>query len=296
MVGRKWYIPWLWLSPALIILGIFLVYPTLDTLRLSFMNRNSTQFEGLSNYTYVLTQPTTQSAILNNLLWLVLFTGLTVGLGLIIAVLLNTVRYERYVQAAIFVPMAISFVAAGVIWRFMYAFKPAGFEQIGTINALSVSLGGSPNAWLVNIGPDFLPQPFQINNFAMIGSGVWMWTGFALVILSAALKGVSEEILEAARTDGATAWQTFRYIILPLLYPAITVVAITLAITALKQFDLVWIMTGGNFNTDVVATLMFKQMFNFRHFGRASALAIVLLLAIVPIMLVNIRRFRSEEN
>ena len=151
MVGRKWYIPWLWLSPALIILGIFLVYPTLDTLRLSFMNRNSTQFEGLSNYTYVLTQPTTQSAILNNLLWLVLFTGLTVGLGLIIAVLLNTVRYERYVQAAIFVPMAISFVAAGVIWRFMYAFKPAGFEQIGTINALSVSLGGSPNAWLVNI-------------------------------------------------------------------------------------------------------------------------------------------------
>ena len=130
----------------------------------------------------------------------------------------------------------------------------------------------------------------------MIGSGVWMWTGFALVILSAALKGVSEEVLEAARTDGATAWQTFRYIILPLLYPAITVVAITLAITALKQFDLVWIMTGGNFNTDVVATLMFKQMFNFRHFGRASALAIVLLLAIVPIMLVNIRRFRSEEN
>ena len=245
MVGRKWYVPWLWLSPALIILGIFLIYPTLDTLRLSFMNNNSTQFEGLNNYAYVLTQPTTQSAILNNLLWLVLFTGLTVGLGLIIAVLLNAVRYERYVQAAIFVPMAISFVAAGVIWRFMYAFKPAGFEQIGTINALLVSLDGSPNAWLVNSGPDFLPQPFQINNFAIIGSGVWMWTGFALVILSAALKGVSEEILEAARTDGATAWQTFRYIILPLLYPAITVVAITLAITALKQFDLVWIMTGG---------------------------------------------------
>lgn len=296
MVGRKWFVPWLWLAPALIILGIFPVYPTLDTLRLSFMNGNSTRFEGLGNYAYVLTQPATQAAILNNLLWLALFTGLTVVLGLGIAVLLNAVRYEYYVQAAIFIPMAISFVAAGVIWRFMYAFKPAGFEQIGTVNALLVSVGGNPNAWLVDSGPGFLPQPFQVNNPAIIGSRVWMWTGFALVILSAALKGVSEEILEAARTDGANEWQSFRYIIMPLVYPAVTVVAITLAINALKQLDLVWVLTGGNFNTDVVATLMFKQMFEFRNFGRASALAIVLQLAIVPIMLINIRRFQSEEE
>ena len=207
-----------------------------------------------------------------------------------------TAGYEAAAKAVIFVPMAISFVAAAVIWRFMYEFRPEGFTQIGTVNATLTALGGDPKAWLVDTGPAALPRPFQVNNFAIVAAGIWMWTGFAMVILSAGLKGISTEVLEAARVDGANEWQTFRHITLPILYPTIAVVTTTLVINALKKFDLVWVMTAGNFGTDLVATLMYKEMFNFREFGRASALAVILLVVIVPIMLVSIRRFRVQEE
>ncbi len=298
MVGRKWWMPWIWLLPAVAFVGVFLIYPVVDTLRISFMNHDSSSFTGLDNYKFVFTERSTQSALLNNLLWLFLFTSITVALGLTVAVLTGRVRYEATAKAFIFIPMAISFVAAAVIWRFMYEFKPdvEGFTQIGTVNATLTSLGAAPRAWLVDTGPSGLPRPFQINNFAIVAAGVWMWTGFAMVVLSAGLKGISTEVLEAARVDGANEWQIFRRIILPILYPTIAVVATTLVIMALKKFDLVWVMTGGNFDTDVVATLMWKQMFSFRHFGRASALAVVLLGAILPIMLISIRRFRAQEE
>jgi len=196
--------------------------------------------------------------------------------------------------------MAISFVAAAVIWRFVYSFRPEGFEQIGLLNAAGTNLGLPPVAWLVEqkiaYTGQLLPVPLHTNNFALVAVGVWMWTGFAMVILSAGLKGIPTEVIEAARVDGASEWQVFWRVILPILSPTIAVVATTLIIQALKTFDIVWVMTAGNYGTDVVATQMYKEMFNFRDFGLAGALAVILLLAILPIIMVNIRRFRVQES
>ncbi len=293
-------LPWIWLLPSLFFIILFLIYPVVDTFRLSFMNQDSSAYVGLENYQYVFQNSATQTALLNNLFWLILFAVLVVGLGLIFAVLTGRVRYEPLAKAAIFIPMAISFVAAAVIWRFMYAYRPEGFTQVGLINAVGKEVGLGPIAWLVEHTLPYinvlLPGPLHTNNFALVAVGVWMWTGFAMVVLSAGLKGISTEVLEAARVDGATELQIFRRIILPILSPTIAVVFTTLVIQALKNFDMVWVMTAGNYGTDVVATLMFKEMFNFRDFGQASALAVVLLLAILPVILINIRRFRAQEE
>lgn len=298
--GRRSYIHWLWLLPTVVFIVVFLVYPVVDTLRLSFMNSDSTSYVGLNNYAYVFTNKATQDALLNNVLWLVLFTLLAVGLGVLLAVLTGRVRYESAAKTFIFIPMAISFVAAAVIWKFVYAYRPEGFAQIGLVNALGTNAGLPPVAWLINqqiaYTGQMLPTPLHTNNFALVAVGVWMWTGFAMVILSAGLKGISTEVIEAARVDGASEWQIFWRIILPILSPTIAVVATTLIIQALKKFDIVWVMTAGNYNTDVVATFMYKEMFNYHDFGRAGALAVILLLAILPIMLINIRRFRSQEK
>ncbi len=290
---RRNYIHWLWLLPALLFISVFLIYPAIDTFRISLMNSNSTSYVGTDNYAYVLTTGTTRDALLNNILWMSLFVLLAVGLGAILAVLTGRVRYESMAKAAIFIPMAISFVAAAVIWRFVYAYSPEGFTQIGLLNAIGTSLGLPPEAWLVEqqIGGQLLPTPLHANNFAIIAVGVWRWTGFAMVILSAGLKGISTEVIEAARVDGASELQIFWRILLPLLRPTIIVVATTLIIQALKQFDIVWVLTAGNYGTDVIATLMYKVLFNFRDFGRAGALAVILLLAILPVMVANVRRF-----
>jgi alpha-glucoside transport system permease protein len=304
---RRWWVPWLWMSPALLLIAIFLVYPSLDTFRRSLYDARSANFVGLDNYRFILENPlalasNTHQALLNNVLWLFLFTALTVPLALVIAVLAGNVRYEALAKSAVFIPMAISFVAASVIWRLMYEFNP----QIGTLNALVEGAGGqstawlqdtgSPQTWLTSAGPDTLPGPFQINNFALILVGVWMWTGFAVVVLSAGLKGISKEILEAARVDGATDFQVFFRVIVPILSPAIVVVATTLVIQTLKNFDLVWVMTGGRFDTDVVATLFFKEAFLSQNFGLGAALAVVLLLWVVPVMVISIRRFQLQEE
>jgi alpha-glucoside transport system permease protein len=307
MVGRRWWTPWLWLAPALALLGVFLVYPVVDTFRRSFLDERSRSFVGFDNYRFIIENPQplvsdTHSALLNNFMWLTLFTVITVALGLTLAVLTGRVRYEAAAKSAIFIPMAISFVAAAVIWRFMYEFN----TDIGTVNATVTSLGGestdwlrdtgAPQTWLTERGPDTLPRPIQINNFALIFVGVWMWTGFAMVVLSAGLKGISTEILEAARVDGANEWQIFRRIIAPILSPTIVVVATTLVIQGLKKFDLVWVMTGGRFKTDVVATLFYKEAFRVGDFGVGAALAVVLLLWVLPIMVIGIRRFQFQEE
>jgi alpha-glucoside transport system permease protein len=298
--GKKNYGQWLWLAPSIIFIAVFLVYPVVDTFRLSFMNADSSRYVGFSNYAYVFTNHGTQHALLNNILWLTLFTMLAVGLGVLMAVLTGRVRYEAAAKAFIFIPMAISFVAAAVIWKFVYAYSPEGFNQIGLVNAAASTVNLPPQAWLVTQSLPYttttLPTPLHTNNFALIAVGVWMWTGFAMVILSAGLKGIPAEVVEAARVDGATEWQIFWRIILPILSPTIAVVATTLIIQALKKFDIVWVMTAGNYGTDVVATSMYKEMFNYRNFGQAGALAVILLLAILPIMLINIRRFRSQEK
>ncbi|MCA1950827.1 MAG: sugar ABC transporter permease [Treponema sp.] len=225
----------------------------------------------------------------NNVLWLVLFTLFCLFFGLLIALLADRVRYESVAKAFIFLPMAISFVAAGVIWKFMYEYRPAGSPQIGTVNAVLsvINPAFEPKAWLFDR---------STNNIALIVVGIWMWTGFAMVILSAGLKGISEDLLEAARMDGAGEFTIFIKIILPLLLPTITVVATTLIINVLKVFDIVYVMTNGNLGTEVIANRMYKEMFNYRNYGRASAIATLLLVAIIPVMVINIKRFNAEAS
>jgi alpha-glucoside transport system permease protein len=274
--------PILWVLPAVALLIVFLVYPTIATIALSLMDRNSQEFIGLTNYINFFTRNDTLLALRNNALWVVLLPLFTVGVGLIIAVLVDRVRYESVVKSVIFLPMAISFVAASVIWALVYNFDP----NVGILNAVVTAFGGQPVPWLVSA---------PLNNVLLIVVGAWMLTGFAMVILSAGLKGISTELLEASRVDGANEWQVFRMIIFPLLLPTIAVISTTVIIYALKTFDVVYTMTNGNFETEVIANRMYKELFNFGQPGRASATAVILLLAIVPIMVINIRRFREQE-
>jgi len=279
--------PWIYIAPALLILMFFLVYPIFNTFYLSFLDKGSESFAGLSNYIFALTKKPMLIAFRNNLLWLIVFTVFTVSLGLILAVLFDRVRYESVVKSIIFLPMAISFVGAGVIWKFVYAYRPAGTPQIGFLNAvLSKFPNFEPIGWLVNR---------ITNNFALIFVGIWIWVGFCMVILSAAYKGIPKELLEAARIDGANELQVFRSIIIPMMKPTIAVVATTMVINVLKVFDIVYVMTNGQFDTEVIANRMYKEMFQFHNFGRASAIAVILLLVIIPVMIVNVRRFREQE-
>lgn len=409
-MNQKWYVPWLYITPALLILGVFLVYPTLETIWVSFHDnfyRPSRTFVGLNNYVEVFQDEATLVAFRNNALWLVVMTSITVGMGLMLAVLLDRVRYEYLAKSIIFLPMAISFTAASIIWRFVYAYKPPGKTQIGLLNgtldalkqfvsnpavhqvmntlltvfgavattlllvaiakavweslgvwkveqrldgiawtvvvgfgllAVSYALrwGGAEAAgWILGavgalslvtlglrdralVAPflaslvvalgalfllhqlDFTPQAWLtrrpwINNFALIVTGVWVWTGFCMVLLSAAYKGIPAELLEAARIDGASEWQAFWNITIPFMKPTIAVVTTTIVIFVLKTFDIVYVMTHGNYDTEVLANRMIKTMYDFRDFEKASAIAVVLLVLIVPFIVVNIRRFRVQE-
>ncbi len=278
--------PWLWVAPAMLFLIVFLIYPTFNTIVISLQDRAGQAFVGLANYEYFFSSSDTLVSLRNSILWVAFMTAGVVGLGLLIAILVDRVRYEATAKSVIFVPLAISFVAASIIWTFMYQFRAPGTTQTGTLNALIGLIGAGPEAFI---------QTAPFNNLFLIVVGIWMWTGFAMVILSAGLKGISTELLEAARVDGANEWQVFRQIILPLLLPTIFVVGTTIVITALKSFDIVYTMTSGNFDTDVIAHRMYQEMFIVGHFGRASAVAIVLLIAIVPFMALNIRRFREQE-
>ncbi len=275
--------PWLWLAPALAFLFVFLVWPTVLTIGRSLYDSAGTAFVGLTNYAWFFNDPGTLTAVKNNVIWLVVLTALTVGLGLLFAVLVDRVRYEPVAKSLIFLPLAISGVAAGVIWKFMFDYQP----QTGTLNALIGIFGLGPVPWLT-------VSDFSFNTLLLVGVMAWIWTGFAMVIISAAYKGISRELLEASRVDGATEWNVFRYITWPLLLPTIAVISTTMIITALKAFDLVYVMTAGNYDTQVIAFSMIQEL-NVGSFGRASAIAVVLLLAIVPVMAINIRRFRAQE-
>lgn len=284
---------WLFVGPALLLIAFFLVYPTIMTIARSFFGRGTTlfgpsvEFVGFKNWTYVFTNEVMLTALRNNALWAVLFTTCTVGFGLILAVLLDRVKYEKISKSIIFIPAAISMVGASVIWKFVYAYRPAHIDQIGILNALVVTFGGQPVGWLIE-------RPW-INNVCLIVVGIWMWTGFCMVILSAAYKNIPKQLLEAARIDGANEWSVFRNVILPLLAPTAAVVATTMVVQVLKIFDIVYVMTNGNFSTEVIANRMYKEQFLFNNFGRASTLAVVLLILIIPMMVINIRRFKRQE-
>ncbi|MCR4405100.1 MAG: sugar ABC transporter permease [Candidatus Acetothermia bacterium] len=284
---RRGWGHWLYLAPALLALGVFLVYPTIHTIIISFFGPRSNEFVGLANYQRAFTAKPMLIAFRNNAIWLVVFTAVTVSVGLLLAVLLDRVRYEAIAKSIIFLPMAISFVGAGVIWKFVYTYRPAGTPQIGFLNGLVNALGFQPVGWLIE-------RPW-INNLALITVGIWVWTGFCMVILSAAYKGIPKEMLEAARIDGANEWQVFRYVTIPFLKSTIAVVTTTMIVFVLKVFDIVYVMTNGAYDTEVVANRMIKEMFLFRNYGLASAIAVILFLAIIPAVVVNIRRFRAQE-
>jgi alpha-glucoside transport system permease protein len=270
-----------------LLLIFFLVYPSIDTIRLSFYNRTGETVIGWQNYLYAFTNSTMLTAFRNNAIWVVLFTLFTVSFGLLFAVLLDRVKYERIIKSIVFIPMAISMVGAGTIWKFVYAYRPASASQIGLLNAIVVGLGGKPIGWLVE-------RPW-INNFCLITVGIWMWTGFCMVVLSAAYKNIPRQLMEAARIDGANEWQIFRRVILPLLKSTIAVVTTTMVVFVLKIFDIVYVMTNGNFSTEVLANRMYKEQFSFMNYGRAATIAVILLILIIPMMIVNIRRFKQQE-
>jgi alpha-glucoside transport system permease protein len=280
--------PWLWLLPALLFLGLFLVIPTILTILRSFQGAVEGAWVGFDNYFWFFGTPDALTALRNNVLWVVFLTLFAVGGGMVIAVLVDRVRYESFAKSIIFVPLAISATATAVIWRFMFDYQSAGHAQTGTLNGILGAFGLGPISFLQ-------VDTLALNTIFLIIVTAWMWTGFAMVILSAALKGISTELLEAARVDGATEWQVFKRIVFPLLLPTIAVVSTTIIITALKTFDIVLVMTGGNFGTDVIALRMIKESFIFGNIGHGSALAVILLLAIIPVMALNISRFRAQE-
>ncbi len=280
--------PFVFVGPALAILAWFLAIPTVRTLVLSFQDETSRRFVGLDNYIFALTDRIMLEAFRNNLLWMIFGTSLSVGLGLLIAVLADRSRYESIYKAIIFMPMAISFVGAGVIWKFIYTYKGegVGIQEIGLVNAIVLALGGESQPWL-SLAP--------WNNFFLIIIMVWLQTGYAMVILSSAIKGIPTELLEAARVDGATEIEAFFNITIPYIQGTLLTVTTTIVIFSLKLFDIVRVMTGGNNGTNVIANEFYLQRFTYGHTGRASAIAIILLLAVVPVLIYNLRQFRERK-
>ncbi len=288
--------PWIWVGPALILVTGFLLLPALGTIVQSFEN-NAGTWVGFNNYASQFADFPSGGAwvaIRNNVIfWLIFYTVFTLIFGLVLAVLFDRVRYESIVKSLIFMPMAISSVALGIIWIFMFQYSTPGESQVGTLNAIITFFHHDPVVWLQDQWPS---DKFNVlNNLALIGAATWGITGFAMVILSAALKGIPGELLEAARVDGAGEITIFRRVIFPLMMPTIVVVGTTLVIFALKAFDVVYVMTGGNYNTDVLAFRMYEQLYTAGNNGHASAVAVILLVAVIPVLIFNLRQFRAVE-
>jgi alpha-glucoside transport system permease protein len=276
--------PYLFVGPAIVILSIFLVAPAIGTIIQSFTE--VPEGEGpFYNFAQVFTDPSIQVALRNNAIWLILAPAGALLIGLAFAGLVDRIRRESLAKTFIFLPLCISGAGIAVIWKFIYEWKPPGTPQIGVLNAIVVALGGEPVPWL---------QEIPVNTLALIVAFIWFQTGFAMVILSAAIKGVPIELLEAARIDGASEFQTFRRVVMPSIRGSVITVFTVTAIAVLKVFDIVYVTTNGNFQTDVVANRMFNEMFRFRNFGFATALAVILLIAVVPIMVVNVRNLRKQ--
>lgn len=272
-------LPWIFVGPALLLLGIYLVIPAVLTIVTSFTAKG-----GLSNWTWALTDPAMWATYRNNIIWLIIGTAGAVGLGLLIAGLVDRVKHESMVKTLVFIPLAISLVGASVIWRFVYAWTPAP-EQYGLLNAIWTGLGQKAVPWI---------QTPPINTYLMIVILIWLQTGFAMVILSAAIKGVPAEVTEAAKLDGATERQLFFKIIVPMIRGSLVTVTITTAIVVLKVFDIVYTLTGGRFDTDVIANQMYLQKFVYDSPGRSAVLAVILFVAVLPLIVLNVRQMRHQ--
>lgn len=278
--------PYIFVGPAVLLLIWYLAAPTLRTFWLSLFTTQGgiSTFAGLNNYAAIINERIMREALVNNIVWLVVGTSLTVGLGLLIAILADRSSFERIAKSAIFMPMAISMVGAGVIWKFVFDVNP----NVGLLNAVVTGLGGQPQDWLRQI------QPY--NNLFLIMVMVWLQTGFAMVLISAAIKGISEDLLEAARVDGANEFTIFFRIIIPSIMGTLITVTTTTIIFTLKVFDIVMVMTGGQFGTEVIGVRFYKEMFTSGNQGYGSAIAIVLLIAVTPVIIYNLRAFSKRET
>ena len=280
--------PYIFIAPAFIILVIFILYPVVETLRLSFFNKTGFEFVGIKNYIWAAKDPEFKRAILNNLGWLLVVPTLSAFFGLVIAYLADRLWWGTIAKSIIFMPMAISFVGAGVIWKFVYDYRGPGDDQIGFLNAVVVSLGFEPQAWMT------IPV---WNNLFLMAIMIWIQTGLAMVIFSAALRGIPKEMIEAARIDGASEFKIFTSIIIPYLEKTILVIWTIITILVLKIFDIILAMTNGQWNTEVLANLMYDWMFRGGgDSGRGSLMAIVIMIGVIPIMIWNIRRHKEDEK
>ncbi|MFP4634799.1 MAG: carbohydrate ABC transporter permease [Nitriliruptoraceae bacterium] len=285
--------PYVFVGPALFVVGLFLLYPAVLTVWFSFQTRVGTPQQEFTfdNYRYLVTDDTFRSALVNNLLWIIIVPAGAVAIGLLVAVLADRLRptSEKIAKSLIFMPMAISFVGASTIWLFIYAWRPPTVEQFGLLAALADLLGDSPEA------PIIQQSQFRLNSFALMAVMIWMQAGFAMVLLSAAIKNVPEDTIEAARIDGASEVQIFWRVTVPQIMSTIVVVTTTILILVLKVFDIPRVMTSGEFNTNVIANIFYDQAFTFGDRGRASVVVVALIVMTLPFMYLNIKRFREQE-
>ena len=280
--------PWLFLFPAIFVLGLYLAYPVVETIRLSVTERvpGGYEFIGFANYSQMFSESKFWEALFNNGLWLIVVPAMSTAFGLLVAQLTDRIAWGTAAKALIFMPMAISFVGAGVIWKLVYEARPIDQEQIGVLNALYIYFGGTE-------AQQWLTIPFWNNFFLMIVL-IWIQTGFAMVILSAALRGIPEETVEAAIIDGAGPFQVFFKIKVPQIMPTIVVVWTTITLTVLKVFDIVFAMTNGQWETQVLANYMYDKMFRANDWGVGSAAAMAIMLLVTPILVWNVRNARKE--
>src|SRR4051812_14134865 len=277
------------LAPTVILISVGLVYPGVKTIYQSFFNAAGDSFIGIDNYRTIFTDPDQITVLKNTVAWVVLTPFIATGVGLLYAILVDKARIEALAKALIFLPLAISFVGAGIIWKFMYEYRPdqPGINQIGLLNQIIVSLGGTPKQFLIDS---------PMNTFFLILVMIWIQAGFAMTVLSASIKAIPEDIVEAARLDGVRAWGMFRYVTVPTIRPALVVVLTTIGIGTLKVFDIVRTMTGGNFDTSVVANEFYSQSFRSANQGLGAALAVLLFLLVIPIVAYNVRQLRASEG
>ncbi|MFC8850600.1 carbohydrate ABC transporter permease [Micromonospora sp. NPDC057141] len=284
---REGMFAFFFLLPAVLLLMIGLVVPAIRTTLLSFMDGGSRNWVGLRNYTWMFSDDSIVRVLINTLVWVLLVPLVATAFGLLYSVMVDKARFESVAKSLIFMPMAISFVGAAIIWKFVYAYRGDGQEQIGLLNQIVVSLGGEPKQWL-------LDSP--LNTLLLIVIMVWIQAGFAMVVLSAAIKAIPADIVEAARLDGVTPWQMFWQITMPSIRPALIVVVVTLSIATLKVFDIVRTATNGNYDTSVIANEMYNQAFRYGQNGQGSALAVFLFVLVIPLVIYQIRNLRQQRE
>ncbi len=283
-------IPYAFLLPGFALVVLMLIYPTFQTINYSFANSDSTAYVGFENYKTIFGDSEFWSSIFNNILWLAVVPAVVVALGVIVAVLSDklTATGEKFAKSLVFLPNAISFVGASAIWGLVYAYNNPGQPQTGLLNAIVTGLGGDPQTWLAI-------ETAKLNSFLLMVILIWLQVGFAMVLLSSAIKGVPEDTIEAARIDGASEFQIFWQVIIPQVKGTIITVFVTVFILVLKVFDIVYVTTNGAYNTNVIANLFFNKLFAASEAGQATAIVVVLLVAVIPLIWYQIRHFRSEE-